>query len=509
MNFLEGKVWLVGAGPGDVELLTVKGRRLLEQADTVVYDHLIGSGVLGYASPEAELIDVGKSGGHHLIPQEEIERILIEKALEGKRVVRLKGGDPFLFGRGGEEMEALMSREIPCEPVPGVTSALAVPAFAGIPVTHRDYASSLHIITAHKRGGAPINYDILARLEGTLVFLMGASKLGEICRRLTEAGMNESTPVAVVEWGTTARQRRVTGVLADLADLMDRVKSEFASPSIRSPALLVVGRVVTLAEALDWRARLPLGGKRVLVCQASQGNKNGRLTALLRSRGAEVLEACPSRMEATLDSLPALSGYGWFVFTSTAGVEFFFERLKRDRRDIREIGDAKIAAVGPATKDAIESHGLRVDLIPPLYSGAALGESLLREYQSSRQTPPQRLLLLQALNSAPDLARILRNGGLSFDEMPLYQTLPAISRADLGDVDAVAFTCASSVLNFAALCPDARVKAVCIGEQTGKTAREAGYEVKVAKKATLEDLADAVEILLSGDCSMSLTYSPS
>jgi uroporphyrinogen III methyltransferase/synthase len=497
----KGKVWLVGAGPGDAELLTVKGRRLLEQADAVVYDRLIGPGVLGCVPPEAELIDAGKTGGRHPMPQEEIERILIEKALEGKRVVRLKGGDPFLFGRGGEEMEALMSRGIPCEPVPGVTSALAVPIFAGIPVTHRDYASSLHIVTAHRHGGAPVDYDALARLEGTLVFLMGGSEVGDICRRLTEAGMDENTPAAVVEWGTTARQRRVTGVLADLADRVreDRVQSGRDSPSARPPAVVVVGRVVALAEALNWRERLPLSGRRVLVCQAS-GKKGGRLPALLRSRGAEVLEARSSRMEAIPAPLPLLDGYGWLVFTSAAGVEFFFEGLKRDRRDIREIGAAKIAAVGPATRDAVESRGLRVDLTPSAYSGAALGQALLHECRAGSQTPPQRLLLLRAENGAPDLARILRDGGAGFDEVPLYRTVPATfgeDALDPGDVDAVAFTCASSVRSFATLCPDARVKAACIGEQTGKAAQEAGHEVKVAKSSTLEDLTDAVEDLLS------------
>jgi uroporphyrinogen III methyltransferase/synthase len=483
---LKGKVWLVGAGPGDAELLTIKGRRILEQADVVVYDRLIGPGVLEYASPEAELIDVGKSGGHHPVPQEKIEELLVEKALEGKRVVRLKGGDPFLFGRGGEEMEALTERGIPWEPVPGVTSALAVPAFAGIPVTHRDYASSLHIVTAHRRQGSSIDYGALARLEGTLVFLMGASEVREICRRLTEAGMDENTPAAVVEWGTTARQRRVTGVLADLAD---RVQFRDAASPGRPPAVVVVGRVVALAETLDWRGRLPLSGKCVLVSQAKKG---GRLAALLRARGAEVLEAFSSRAEATHALLPPLSGYGWLVFTSAAGVEFFFEGLKRDHRDLREIGPGRIAVVGPATRDAVESRGLRVDLVPPVYSGAALGEALLHECRAGGREP-RRLLLLRAESGAPDLARILKDGGLSFDQVPLYRTVPAALSKGAEDVDAVAFTCASSVRSFAAHCPSLRVKAVCIGEQTGKAAGEAGYEVSVAKRATLEDLADAVE----------------
>jgi uroporphyrinogen III methyltransferase/synthase len=493
---------LVGAGPGDAELLTIKGRRLLEQADVVVYDRLIGPGVLECASPEAELIDVGKSGGRHPVPQREIEKILIEKAREGKRVVRLKGGDPFVFGRGGEEMEALAHEGIPCEPVPGVTSATAVPAFAGIPVTHRDYASSLHIVTAHKRKDAPIDYDVLARLEGTLVFLMGASEVREICRSLVEAGMDKNTPAAVVERGTTARQRRVTGDLSDLADRAAQLEK-----GVRSPAVLVVGRVAALAEALDWRMCLPLSGGRVLVSSVSRGKKGGCLTTLLRSRGAEVLEVFSSRTEALDVPLPSLDGYGWLVFTSAEGVEFFFQRLKADRRDIREIGFAKIAAVGSATKSAIESRGLRVDLVPPVYNGAALGEALLHECRFGGYP---RLLLLRGEHGAPDLPRILKDGALDFDEVSLYRTVPVAidSRSkdlDAWDVDAAAFTSASSVRNFAALYPNARVRAVCIGEQTEKAAREMGYETSVAKKATLEDLADAVEraimdILGSGGC---------
>jgi uroporphyrinogen III methyltransferase/synthase len=494
---------LVGAGPGDAELLTVKGRRILEEADVVVYDRLVGPGILKYAPPEADLIDVGKRGGCHPVPQEEIEKILIEKALKGKRVVRLKGGDPFLFGRGGEEMEALMRASIPCEPVPGVTSAVAVPAFAGIPVTHRDYASSLHIVTARKRQGAPVDYGALARLEGTLVFLMGASEVREICERLTEAGMDGSTPAAVVEWGTTARQRQVTGVLVDLADRATQSGDISSSSSVPAPAVLVVGRVVALAGELNWRGHLPLSGRRVLVSQPSHGKKDGRwgLTALLRSRGAEVLEAISSRTEALDVSLPRLDGYGWLVFTSAAGVGFFFERLRADRRDIREIGAAKIAGVGPATKEAAESRGLRVDLIPSVYNGTALGEALIHECR--KLTPPGRLLLLRAEHGAPDPARILRDRGIGFDEVFLYRMVAsdanALSKgADLEDVDIAAFTCASSVRSVAALFPNLRFRAACIGEQTGKAAREAGYEVSVAPKAALEDLADTIENVLSG-----------
>lgn len=485
-----GSVTLVGSGPGDPGLLTLKGREALEQAEVVVHDRLIGSGILRYASPNAELIDAGKKGGCHPVPQEEIERILIDRARQGKRVVRLKGGDPFLFGRGGEEMEALMKAGIPCELVPGVTSAIAVPAYAGIPVTHRDHASSLHIVTAHRReDGKPIDYAALARLEGTLVFLMGVSELPEICAGLIAGGMDPNTPAAIVERGTTARQRHVTVSVAHLADRAVKEK-------IEAPAITVVGSVAALSATLDWRSALPLSGARVLVTRSER--KAGRLTTLLRARGAEVLEIPCIRTE-TLDApLPPLSGYGQVVFTSPTGVESFFERLRSGRRDVREIGDAAIAAVGPSTREALESRGLKVDLVPPAYNGTSLGEALLAE---ARRFAGKPLLLLRAERGAPELPRILRDGGVKFDEVHLYRTVPvdgdpAVSEM-LRDIDAAAFACASSVRNFTAAYPGIGVRAVCIGEQTEKAAREAGYETTVAKKATLEDLVNAVEEAVS------------
>jgi uroporphyrinogen III methyltransferase/synthase len=509
---LSGKVWLVGSGPGDPELLTVKGRRILEQADTVVYDRLAGTDVLHYAR-RAELIDVGKRGGFHPIPQDEIEKILIEKAEEGKNVVRLQGGDPFLFGRGGEEIAALRLRGIPCEVVPGVTSAIAVPAYAGIPVTHRGCSSALHIVAAHRRkNGEPVDYSALARVtrtEGTLVFLMGASRLREICERLVEAGMDEKTPAAVIERGTTARQKQITGTLSDLPD---------RGKEVRSPAVIVVGQVVALSETLNWRSDLPLAGKRVLTAEpdaAARKKRTGeRLANLLRSRGAEVAELSFSKIEASDVPFPPLGGYGWLVFTSAAGVEFFFERLRTEHRDIREIGAAKIAAVGSATRNAAEMYGLKVDLVPSTHNGAALGKALLSEWRSAAKAlsfdpllfaAKKRLLLLRAERPAPELTRVLKEGGLEFDEVPLYRTVLTAQGRTAGsecfdDADAVVFTCSSSVHAFAAACPNIRVEAICIGPRTAKAAVEAGYSVTVAKEATLEALTDAVEKILNSFC---------
>jgi uroporphyrinogen III methyltransferase/synthase len=317
---------------------------------------------------------------------------------------------------------------------------------------------------------------------------MGASELREICERLIAAGMDKSMPAAVVESGTTARQRQATGTLEDLPERAEAL-------SIKSPAVIVVGRVAALAETLDWRSTLPLAGRRILTARPDK--KGGRLGDLLRERGAEVVEVSFSRTERidAFSPMPSLDGYEWLVFTSAVGVEFFFEQLRLDNRDIREIGNAKIAAVGSATKGAIEARGLKVDLVPPIYSGAALGEALLSRLSKAAG----RLLLLRAEQGAPELAQALRDGGLDFEEIPLYRTvanrtvLNAVEAFDVEDIDAVAFTSASSVRAFKSACPNAQVKAVCIGPQTSKAANEAGYETHVAQNATLEDLANAVE----------------
>ena len=475
--------------------MTIKGRRVLEEADVIVYDRLVERDALRYAKRGAEFIDAGKSSGCHSVPQEEIENILIEKAREGKKVVRLKGGDPFVFGRGGEEMAALAKDAVEFEIVPGITSAIAVPAYAGIPVTHRDYSSSVHIITAHKREDEPdhLNYDVLARLDGTLIFLMGASRLEQICERLIAAGMNKGTPVAVIVNGTTAYQRQTIGTLENLP-------KRAHESGVKSPAVIVVGHVAALSENLNWRLTLPLNGKRVLVPfvmskEASRAGE-GRLAALLRSRGAEVAEIPNLRTEAVDMPLPSLCGYSWVVFTSVEGVERFFERLRAEDRDIREIGGARIAVIGPTTHEAVEARGLKVNLIPTVYNGTALGEALIKEL-AQRPATEKHLLLLRAENGAPELTQVLRDAGLSLVEAPIYRTIPIeMKTGAIEGIDVVAFTCASSVRNFASSFTKStgfQVKAVCIGENTAKAARESGFETYTAKEATLESLAEAVE----------------
>ena len=477
-----GKVWLVGAGPGDAGLMTLRGREVLEDAEAVVYDRLVGCGVMALIPDCAEKIDVGKSGGSHPIPQKEIEAILIKLASQGKRVVRLKGGDPFLFGRGGEEMQALKDAGIPFEVVPGVTSATSVPAYAGIPVTHRGLSSVLRVITAHsKNGGLPkLDFYELARAvkNDTLVFLMGVANAGELCRELINAGIDISTPAAVIERGTTARQRCVTGSIQNFMDLVRDAK-------ITPPAILVIGPVAEMAEKFDWRSALPLSGVSIAVTRPKE--RAGRLTRMLRDAGAEVI-SCPCiATEVLTEPLPSLSGFDWTVFTSVTGVDALFSKLNSEGRDIRELGNAKISAIGPATADALSSHGLRVDFMPSVYDGKHLALGLSERADGA-------VLLLRALEGSPDLTGVLAERGVNFREAALYKTgYLKIEIPD--DLDMAVFTSASTVRAFSSCAAEScfvSAKAVCIGEQTALAAKDAGFaSIFTASSATLPALVDA------------------
>ena len=476
-----GKVWLVGAGPGDAGLLTCRGREVLECADVVVYDRLAGDGVLSLIPPQAQRINVGKSGGCHPVPQTAIDKILVNQALQGKKVVRLKGGDPFLFGRGGEEMEQLCAHGIACEVIPGVTSAIAAPECAGIPVTHRGRANSLHIITAHTREGgiAEQNYAALAQLGGTLVFLMGVSSLPEICSRLLKEGLAPRTPVSAVQWGTTSRQRRLTGELENFAE-------KAAQLGLTPPAVIVVGAVADLGETLDWHDTLPLRSVKIVITRPRK--RQGRLSRMLRDLGAEVVEL-PVIETLPLDqALPPLNA-SWIAFTSVTGVECFFSRLAHEGRDVRSMGTAKIAAVGPATAQALTDRGLCVDLIPQVYDGLHLAKELAERAGS------EKILLFRALDGAPELTKELQRHGAPFTEVALYRTVilpaPFVPR----DADAVVFTSASTVRAFRQACPDLSVPyACCIGEQTAAEARRQGFkDIGIAPKATLEHLATTLK----------------
>ena len=488
---MSGNVILVGAGPGDPGLLTVKGREALAQAEVVVYDRLISPAILAMIPEGAEAIDVGKRAARHTVPQREINQILLRKAQEGKHVVRLKGGDPFVFGRGGEELEILAENGIDFQVIPGVTSAVAAAAYAGIPVTHRDCCSSLHIVTGHRREGKAldINFRALVQGGGTLVFLMGVGALREIVSGLLEAGMAPDTPAAMVERGTTPRQRRCGGTLSNLPE-------RAAEMGISSPAVIVVGQVCAQAEKFDWFSRLPLKGRRILVTRPKE--RAGALSEKLRALGADVteypciatvpLDPCPELEEA----LGSLSRYEWLAFTSPAGVEAAWRCLGRLGRDARALGTIKLAAIGGGTAKALAGHGLSADLVPEVYDARHLGMALAGAAKA-------RVLILRAQEGSPALTEALSGAGVSYDDIAVYRTIyqnprwAELRRAlDAGELELVTFTSASTVKGFvSAVGADAdfgKIVGLCIGEQTAGEAEKHGIPVQVAEKATVDAL---------------------
>lgn len=496
---MAGKVWLVGAGPSDAGLMTVKGKQVLEQAEVVVYDALVGLGILGMIPKEAEQIDVGKRSGHHTMKQEDISQLLVKKALEGKRVVRLKGGDPFLFGRGGEEMELLKEHGITCEVVPGVTSAISVPAYNGIPVTHRDFSSSLHIITAHKRKGEPLDIDFesLVKMKGTLVFLMGVTALEDICIGLINAGMKEDTPAAILQQGTTARQRKV---VATVSTLKEKAKKE----NIQSPAVILVGAVCTLAEKLAWYEDMELSGKRIVITRPR--HLISGMAAKLREKGAEVLEVpavsiVPSTDESSFQkALEKLSEYTVLAFTSPSGVQVFFRQLRLAGMDIRRLSHLKIAALGKGTARELEERGIFVDYMPKVYDAASLGKLLCQKCSAE-----DIIFLPRAANGNPELVEEAIKSGAKVVELPIYDTL--YEREQLinltweikqGAIDYAVFTSASTVKSFAELvesCVYDKVQAVCIGKKTEEAAKSYGMKTFVSKEATMESVIEKLEEL--------------
>ena len=489
---MKGNVILVGAGPGDPGLLTQKGRQALEQAEVVVFDRLVSPAILALIPPKAEAIDVGKESSHHLVPQEQINRILLEKAQAGKRVVRLKGGDPFLFGRGGEELELLAEQGIDFQVVPGVTSALSVPAYAGIPVTHRDFCSSLHIITGHARAGSQlhIDFDALRRTGGTLVFLMGVTSLPMICRGLLEAGMEPSMPAAVVERGTLPSQRKVVSTLEKLPEAA-------RSACIKSPAIIVVGRVCGLSDRFDWFDRLPLKGKRVVITRPA--DRSGSLAGQLRELGADVTEYpcirtvpradCPELDQAIAN----LRQYRWLVFTSPVGPGIFFDRLRSAGKDARALAGLKLAAIGPKTASELERYGVMADLVPKTYDSAHLAEAMAQV-----EGP---VLLCRASRGSSALPVIFVKNGIPFADIPCYDTVYEAPddgklRALLDAPVLVSFTSASTVRGFVESLPGADLSHVigcCIGPQTAAEAIRHGISTVTAKEATMESLIQCIK----------------
>lgn len=484
-----GMVYLVGAGPGDEGLLTRKGFDLLQRAEVVVTDRLIGDGIFSFVPHGAERIDVGKNAGRHLIPQEQINQILIEKAREGKMVVRLKGGDPFLFGRGGEEVEALSQHGIPFEVVPGVTSAIAAASYAGIPVTHRDCCSSLHIFTGHGKKNEPLHmdYPTLARLKGTLLFLMSVSTIRQIADGLIAAGMDPHTHAAVIENGTTAQQRKF---LSDLEHIADVAKQN----GVRTPSLFVVGAVCQLSPQLDWFSRKPLFGRRVLITRPRRSA--GKLSQMLKDRGADVT-LFPCIETQPLDFTCAIDDYDWLLFTSANGVAYFFAYLDTNGMDCRSLHGKKIACVGAETAKELKSRGIIADFVPTVFDGAHMAREMV---DAGVITNQQRGALLRAKQGAKDTLDAFNQHQIAIDDIAVYETLYArhLGRP-VTEYDCVTFTSKSCVEGFIQSMGDSvdytACRAICIGEQTAAAARACGMNVHVSDEATITSMVNTIEKL--------------
>ncbi|ASA23784.1 uroporphyrinogen-III C-methyltransferase [Paenibacillus donghaensis] len=486
---MTGKVYLVGAGPGDAKLITVKGMECIQKADVLVYDRLASPRLLQWMKSGGEKIYVGKLPDRHTMKQEEINQLLVDLALQGKTVVRLKGGDPTIFGRVGEEAELLRRNGIYYEIVPGITSAISVPAYAGIPVTHRDYASSLSIITGHEspdKLDQSIHWDKVTNATGTLIFLMGVAKIGYISDQLIKHGRPASTPVALVRWGTRADQQTLTGTLEDIA-------AQVAAADFQPPAVIVVGDVVLQREQLKWVEAMPLFGKRIVVTRAR--SQDSGLVSAIEELGGEpyefpVIETRLPEGEVKkariAEALGALESYDWVFFTSANGVEYFYRHLAELGADVRGLHRARIAAVGPATAEALAQRGLVAEALPPQFQAEGLLEAF-----GPRLLPGQNVLLPRG-----DLARAwlpdkLRELGLQVTEVDTYETV-VTGEDDIelkklleeGRIHAVTFTSSSTVRNFLQILGRmgiadplpllANVKIACIGPVTQQTAIEAG-----------------------------------
>lgn len=508
-----GKVYLVGAGPGDPGLITVRGKYLLEKAEVLVYDYLASKKLLKYVPKGAEFIYAGKRGGvKHTHTQEEINQMLVDHALSGKVVVRLKGGDPFIFGRGGEEVQELFKAGVPFEVVPGVTSATAAATYAGIPITHRDHTASVAFLTGHEdptKKESKIDWSKLATGAGTIVVYMGIKNLPIIVENLLAHGRDPKTPVAVVRWASTPEQRSVVGTLDTIADIV-------AEAGIRPPSLIIIGDVVQLKEVTDWYEKRPLFGRKVVVTRTRE--QASELVAKLEEYGANCLEYSTINIEPVesydiLDSeLERLDEYHWILFTSLNGVKYFFERLYARGMDARDLKGPDVAVVGKSTADLLLTYGLNADLIPSVFTGEGLAESLLDQGVEGRN-----ILIPRALQGREILPETLRGAGAQVTIAPVYQNVPPKGRKEAlraeledGDVDMLTFTSSSTVRNFLTMV-DAEsqeelqrlldgVKIVAIGPITAKTVTDNGLQVDIQpEEYTIEAMVQAIVDYFTGE----------
>lgn len=493
-----GICYLVGAGPGDPGLLTLRGKYCLEQAQVVIYDYLSNPELLRHAPASAEKIYVGKKAGQHTLTQDAINALLVEKTLAGHIVVRLKGGDPFIFGRGGEEADALAEAGCKFEIVPGISSAIAGPAYAGIPVTHRGHNTALTIFTGHEDPSKPessLDYAAIARTPGTKVMLMGVERLADISASLRDGGMAAETPVALVRWATTGRQETLVGTLGDIA-------GKAASEGFKAPAVAVLGEVVNLRPTLNWFESRPLFGKRIAVTRTRK--QAGVLIDALRALGADAYELPTIRIEPPENKrefyvlVKDAHTYDWVIFTSPNGVDAFFEAFYALYKDARSIGGVRIAAIGPATAERVRHYHLDVDLQPEKY----VAEEIIKSLQEETTVENLKILLARAENAREVLATELTRLGAIVDEAIAYRTVPetddvsgGIARFREEGADVVTFTSSSTAENFVALkLPlPAHLKTASIGPITSATMRKLGLDVDI--EAAVHDIPGLVQAI--------------
>ena len=500
----KGYVYLVGAGPGDPKLITIKGSECIAKADVLVYDRLASRRLLSLARPDCELIYCGKSPDRHTLRQEEINQVLVEKGLAGKIVTRLKGGDPFVFGRGGEEAEALLDAGLQFEVVPGITSAIAVPAYAGIPVTHRDFTTSFAVITGHEdptKNETTIHWDHLAQSHGTLVFLMGMANLPLIAEKLMANGKKATTPVAIIQWGTRPEQRTLVGQL-------DTIAAEVQKQKFSNPSIIIVGEVVSMREKLQWFEKQPLFGKRIIVTRAR--HQASELSQAIEALGGEpwefpTIEIAPvSDKSYLIKAINHLKEFQWLIFTSVNGVEGFFAELKNQARDVRDLVGLEIVAIGPATQAALEQRGLRTAFVPDEFRAEKIVEGL-----KGRVVAGQKVLLARAEEARDILPVSLKAMGAEVWDVPVYKTIiGGANREELQtmlrekEIQIVTFTSSSTVRNFVTLLDGdiSLLKGVLlysIGPITSATAEELG--LKIFKEADQYTISGLVEALLEGN----------
>ena len=496
----KGKVYIIGAGPGDPGLITLRGVECLKRSDVIVYDYLVSPDILNHARGDARRIYVGKKGGDHTVTQEKLNQILVDEASEGNIVARLKGGDPFIFGRGGEEAEVLVAEGIPFEVIPGVTSAIAVPAYAGIPLTHRKFTSSVTFVTGHEdptKKESSVDWETISR-AGTVVFLMGVRNLDHIVDQLISHGRHPDTPAALVRWGTTPDQETVTGTLNTI---VESARTRKISP----PSIFVVGDVVSLRKDLDWYETKPLFGKGIVITRAKEQADD--FAALLNERGARVILfptisiVPPESYDALDQAVGSIATYDWVIFTSANGIRFFLNRFRELGRDIRDLKGIRICTIGPASASVLEEYGITVDVVPDEYISEGVVDALRRYDMKGK-----RVLLPRAEIARDVIPDGLAKCGAHVDVVTAYRTVNSkIDPTELFDlierkkVDVITFTSPSTVSNFIDIIGSSAalpgyIKIACIGPVTEKAAKNAGFRVDIMHEPyIIAGLVDALE----------------